>query len=308
MATRVRRRSIRDLRVILAEYMVGLSPGQRLPSIRELASANRMSLGSVSAALKELQEMGAVRIENHGHLGSTLEEFSLGKLWNLIQQGPLVVALSLPMHSHFEGLATGIKRAFENVGIETYFIFIRGSGTRLKALKENRCHVSVLSGLAAEKHCQLEDKIILMLPPGSWLSGYCVFYRTPAPPPGHPLRVAVDQDSSDHQYLSSLEFDGQQVEYKVGSYMQISRLLRNGDVDAAIWTVDQADSFLIPGVQHRPISDRVRSIIGEKSIAAAFVARADNATVRAVVSAAICPQEILAIQEKVSSGEMIPEY
>jgi hypothetical protein len=77
-------------------------------------------------------------------LGSLVVSLSLGKLWDQVEQGPLVIGLTLPMHSRFEGLATGLKRSLEKAGIETYLIFIRGSRTRLKALKENRCHVAVM--------------------------------------------------------------------------------------------------------------------------------------------------------------------
>jgi len=38
------------------------------------------------------------------------------------------------------------------------------------------------------------------------------------------------------------------------------------------------------------------------------VARAGSATVRAIFKAAIRPDEVLAIQNKVSAGEMIPAY
>ena len=302
------RRTVRDLRIKLAEYLIQFEEGQRLPSIRDLAKATHMSVGSVSTALNDLQTMGAVKIQNRGHLGSTVTGLSWGTLWNVIEQGPLVIALTLPMHSRFEGLATALKMAFEKCGIEAYLIFIRGSTTRLKALKENRCHVTVLSGMAAEEHCGTQDEIILELPPGSWISQYDIFYRTLQPEGGKPLRVAVDRDSSDHMRLSDLVFAGQKIEYKIGSYVQISRLLKNGEVDATVWTIDQADAFLGAGVQCQPIPAQVRDLIGTKSTSAAFVARAGSATVRAIFKAAIRPDEVLAIQNKVSAGEMIPAY
>ncbi len=306
--TRNGRRSIRELRTSLAEYLIQFEAGRHLPSIRELAKDTHMSLGSVSTALNELQEMGAVKIQNHGHLGSTVTELSWGILWNLIQQGPLVIALTLPMHRRFEGLATGIKMAFEKCGVEAYLIFIRGSTTRLKALKDNRCHVTVMSALAAEEHCGSEYEIIIELPPSSWISQYGIFYRTLEPEGGRPLRIAVDMDSSDHIKLSDLVFAGKKVEYKVGSYMQISRLLKNGDVDATVWTIDQADALLGSGVEFQPLSEKLMERIGAKSTSAAFVVRAGSAAVCAVCKAAIHPEEILAIQNKVSAGEMIPEY
>ncbi|NMB60660.1 MAG: GntR family transcriptional regulator, partial [Chloroflexi bacterium] len=161
-----KRKTQKELQVELAKYLIKFNNGQRLPSNRNLASATHMSMGSVSAALKELQDQGVVTIKNRGHLGSIVNDLSLGTLWNVVEQGPLVIALTLPMHCRFEGLATGLKMAFEKFGIETYLIYIRGSTTRIKALSQKRCHVAVMSGLAAEEHCRVEDEIIMELPQG----------------------------------------------------------------------------------------------------------------------------------------------
>jgi hypothetical protein len=306
--TRSDRGKTRELRVKLAEHLIQYQPGQRLPSIRDLAKASRMSLGSVSTVLNELQTGGAVKIQNRGHLGSVLTELSLGTLWNIVEQGPLVIALTLPMHTRFEGLATALKMAFEQCGVETYLIFIRGSTTRLKALREGRCHAAVMSGLAAESHYDRESELVIELPPGTWISKYCVFYRALEPEGDRPLRVAVDRDSSDHLELSRLVFAGRPVEFKTGSYVQISRLLKSGEVDATVWTVDQADAFMADGVHSEPVSDAVLQRIGARSTSAALVARADDAMVQAVFRAAIRPAEIQAIQDRVASGEMIPAY
>ncbi len=302
------RRSIRDLQISLAEYLIQLEEGKRLPSIRRLAASTRMSVGSVSQALNGLQDMGAVKIQKRGHLGSVMDSLSLGQLWNVVEQGPLVVALTLPMHSRFEGLATGIKMALNRAGVETYLIFIRGSRTRLKALTDNRCHVTVMSGLAADELSSPEYEIVFRLPPGSWISGYSIFYRSPREHPERPLCVAVDEDSFDHRRLTELEFAGVEVEWKLATFVQFPRLLKNGEVDAILWTTDQGEAYLSPGIYHRPLSERTMRLVGEKSLSATFIARAGNASVRAVLKAAIHADEVMAIQNKIISGEMIPEY
>ncbi len=163
-----RKRTVRDLQVNLAKYLIQLKEGQRLESIREIAASTQMSIGAVSTALNGLQDVGAVAIQRRGHLGSIVEELSVAKLWGVIEQGPLVIALSLPMHNRFEGLATGLKLSFEKAGIEAFLIFIRGSRTRLKALTANRCHAVLMSGLAAEKLCGKEYEMLFGLPPKSW--------------------------------------------------------------------------------------------------------------------------------------------
>ena len=302
------RRSIKDLQISLAKRLIQLHEGQRLPSIRKLASSTHMSVGSVSTVLNDLEDMGAVQIQKRGHLGSVVVKLSMGDLWNLVEQGPLVIGMTLPMHHRFEGLATGVKRALERAGIETYMIFIRGSRTRLKALDENRCHVALMSGLAADELSGKNHTILLTLPPGSWVSSYCIFYRELPVGQTRPLRVAVDPDSFDHRRLTDLVFAGQAIEHRLAPFVQFSRLLKNGEVDATVWTSDQEEAYLGPGILQKPLSDAAMQLLGERSISATFVGRSDSKTVQAVLKAAIDPAVIIEIQNKIAREEMIPEY
>lgn len=302
------RRSIKDLQISLAKRLIQLHEGQRLPSIRKLASSTHMSVGSVSTVLNDLEDMGAVQIQKRGHLGSVVVKLSMGELWNLVEQGPLVIGMTLPMHRRFEGLATGVKRALERSGIETYMIFIRGSRTRLKALDENRCHVALMSGLAAEELTGKNHTILMTLPPGSWISSYSIFYRELPPSQTRPLRVAIDPDSFDHRRLTDLVFAGQTIEYRLAPFVQLSRLLKNGEADATVWASDQEDTYLGSDILQKPISEAVMKLVGGKSISAAFVGRSDSVTLQAVLNAAIDPDEIIETQNKIAREEMIPEY
>lgn len=302
------RQSVRDFEVRLIEYFLSLGEGERILNIREMSSSLHMSVGAISSALNRLQDIGAVNIEKRGHMGSYLTRMSVSKLWNLLGQGPLVIALSLPMHSRFEGLATGLKAAFEKVGIEAYLIFVRGSGTRLKALHDNRCHAVLMSGLAAEELTEKENEVLLSLPPTTWLSGYGIFYRTQQREAGRPLRVGVDIQSYDARKLTELEFAGQNIEIRCISYIYITKLLKKGEIDAIVWNTDQLDDLIRPGISYRPLSDRVMELVGQKALSTVFVGRKGDAVVRAVLRASIDPVELMEIQKQVVDGKMIPEY
>jgi hypothetical protein len=225
----------------------------------------------------------------------------------MIEQKPLVFALTLPMHSRFEGLATGLKMAMDQAGIEAYLMFIRGSRTRLKALRDDRCHAAIMSGLAARELASADEEPLLTLPPGSWLSSYSVFYQA-EPVVGRPLRVAVDMESYDHRRLIDLEFADQPIELRKTSYVQISRLMHSGDVDATIWTVDQGAEYAGPGILNRPLSEHVRKQVGDASISATLVGHAHNHTLRTLLQTVIDPQQILRVQKEVVAGTRNPEY
>jgi hypothetical protein len=198
--------------------------------------------------------------------------------------------------------------ALERAGIAAYLIFIRGSRTRLKALRDNRCHVAIMSGLAADELCTGDQETLLRLPPGSWVADYIIYERVSPQENASALRVAVDPDSFDHKRLTELEFSGHEVVYRSAPFVQFPRLLKNNDVDAILWTSDQAESFSGPGILHRPLSRQAMELVGEKSVSAAFIARKGSEAVRAILKATINPEEIIEIQNRVVSGELIPEY
>ncbi len=308
MAKQKKPTNAKELERILASQLIQFTKGERIPSIRELASMTRMSIGAVSKALNCLEEYGAIKIERRGRLGSILADLSFGELWNRIEEAPMVLAMSLPMHRRFEGLATGLKLALEKSGIEAYMIFIRGSRTRLKALQENRCHVAIMSGLAADELRKKEQEVVLRLPPGSWISEYCIFYQADSPVPGKPFRVVIDPDSYDHKRITELEFIDQEVSYSTAPFVQFSRLMRNGDVDSLIWSTDQEEDYFGPQICHKPISEKVMELIGNKSMSAAFVTRTDDAVLKAALNATIKADEIMEIQNKVVIGSINPEY
>ena len=233
---------------------------------------------------------------------------SLGALWAPAEGGPLVYAMSLPMHRRFEGLATGLKTAFSRHDIEAYPIFVRDSRTRLEALEGHRCDVVLMSVLAAEALCGPAQEVVLTLPAGSWVLSYAVYYRDDAPEAGRPWRVAVDPDSFDHTRLVELEFAGQPITLVQASYMRFPQLLRSGAVDAIVWTADQDEIYLGPGIRRRHLSDAADALVGAQAASTAFVIRAGHDALRAVLRAALDPDALIAVQRRVLAGDMLPNY
>ncbi len=123
-----------------------------------------------------------------------------------------------------------------------------------------------------------------------------------------PLRVAVDPDSFDHRYLTDLEFKGQNIDIHPVSFVHISRLLKNGEIDAAVWTSDQNESYLGEGITSRPLSQHVMEQVGDKSVSAAFVGRKGSEAVRAILKTFITPDEVRIIPNEIVAGRMVPEY
>jgi len=292
----------------LAAYFLSLQKDENIKSIRYLSHSLKASLGLISQSITEIEENGAVAIERRGQLGSFIKEISIGKLWQIAVGEPLVIAHTLPSNRRYEGLAAAIKGAFHDVGVETYFIFIRGSRTRLKALRDHRCHIAITSLFAAGGLCEPTESVVMSLPSGSFVGAHQLFIRANAPGVGHPLTAAVDPDSYDQMRLSEIEFQGQAVEFKKITFMNIFHYLSTNQVDMAIWTEDDMQSHLGNNIKKQSLSPHTQEAAGTTDTQAALITRSDDAVVGAVIKKVLLPSQLMTVQQAIIDGMVIPEY
>lgn len=231
---------------------------------------------------------------------------SLGPLWAAAEGGPLVVSLPLASSLRYEALATAIKQLLTRAGLEVFLIFVRGSRQRLQAVREGRCHLAAMSSFAAAELCGPEDRVVVELAPNSYNTGHRVF-SSPADP-HRPLRVIVDRHSADQQLLTALEFAGTEIELLPAMTAQITRLLTNGQADAAVWTSDEMQATRLGGILDRPLAASVRARIGDTDTRAALVGRASDAAVMQALIAQVDAAHVAEIQLDVMSGHVVPEY
>lgn len=302
------RRNVSDLDIKLASYLLSKQVGDQLMGIRELAEQFAVSLGSISTTLNNLEEAGAVCIKKRGRLGSTLEEKSTGALWNIVANGPMILALTLPSFPKCEGLATAIYALLNSAGVETYLIFIRGSINRLKALRQGSCHAAVISALAADELTGPEEEILLTLPPESFVKAHRIFYRKSSVEKTDPLVVGIDHDSFDVTYLTELEFAGNSVQYQEMTFTQIDLHMAKSSVDAAVSNSDHLERITGNEIASRSLSPRVQALLGDRDTSAAIVIRSDAAAARIVLSELLDPAKTLKIQQQVVDGKMVPRY
>jgi hypothetical protein len=288
-------------------FLTAQEPPSRLPTVRDLAHDHGSSLSSIHAAMGRLEEAGAIRIETRGRLGAFMVERSLGRLWATAENGPLVISLPLASSPRYEALATAIKQLLTTAGLEVFLIFVRGSRQRLQAVRERRCHLTVMSSFAAAELCGPEDSVVVELAPDSYNTGHRVFYSAANPDP-HPIRVIVDRHSADQQLLTALEFSGADVTLVPAMPAQIARLLANGQADAAVWTIDEMQVRRPDGILERPLKPEVRRQIGDRMTRAVLVGRAADTGIMRAVTAPIQSAEITRIQRDVMEGRVVPEY
>lgn len=301
-------RPVADIVHALArELLLAPEPPSRLPTVRDLTVRHRSSLSSIHTAMSRLRELGAITVETRGPLGAYMTGRSIGKLWEVAEGGPLVIALPLASSPRYEALATAIKAGLTQAGLEVFLIFVRGSRQRLQAVREGRCNLAVMSAFAAAELCGPDDPVVLELWPHSYNTGHMVFF-TGFAERDRPLRVLVDRHSADQQLLSALEFGGGDVEMISAMTAQIARMLADGRADAAVWTSDEMLVNRPEGVLERPLSDAVAERVGNRDTRAVLVGRAADADVLQASTAVLARPEVQQIQADVLAGLVTPEY
>ena len=297
-----------ELRRRVAGTLLGIEPGQRLPTIRQLASRHRASIGATQETLARLEAEGGVAIDRRGRLGATLRSRSIGALWAAAEGVPLIVSLPLPNTPRTEGLATAIKSLLTHAGVEVYLVFSRGSRHRLVELRQGRCHLVVLSALAARELCGSGERVLLELPAPSFVREHRVYYADRAEGMNGPPRVVIDRDSLDFQRLTELEFEGTGARFVPASYMEFPRLMAEREADAVIWDVEEAEARMPRFVRSRSLSARVVAQIGDSDLRTAFIARTEDTSVQLVAKACLDPAALMRIHGQVVEHKRVPSY
>ncbi|MGZ6295074.1 MAG: YhfZ family protein, partial [Candidatus Limnocylindrales bacterium] len=166
---------------MFATELIGIEPGDRVPTIRHLAARCGSSLGATLAEVTRMEDEGLVSLDRRGRSGTFLVSRSLGGLWFAARRSPLVIALPLPSTPRVHGLATAIKTLLTEASVQCFLVFIRGSRNRLTALREARCHVAVMSSLAADERRSRSEIVILELPNESFVREHRVYYVADIP-------------------------------------------------------------------------------------------------------------------------------
>lgn len=300
-----------ELRRRIARALLEISPGERLPTVRNLAARHGASIGATQETLARFELDGAITVDRQRR-GGTLVRRALGDLWSAAEESPLIVALPLPSTRRVEGLATAIKAQLSEAGVEAYLVFIRGSVQRLAALRDQRCHVVVMSLLAANHLRGAGEETVLELPTGSYVKEHRIYLAGDTSgngtSPDASTRVVMDKDSLDFQLLTELEFRGNKATFVPATYMQFPRLIAERRADAVIWDVEEAESRMPSFVQSRPLSPQVLEEIGDSNLRAACVTRASNSSARCVLVASVDPAKVMKIQAEILAGQRVPEY
>lgn len=290
----------------LAKKYFLMEPNDRVPTVEDFCKEANMSQGTMQAAISILKEDGAISTRSRGHLGTFVEDVNHPKLLSYLGNRTLVGSLPLPYTKKYEGLATGIYKAFLNNEIQVSLSYMNGSRKRLAGLQEDRNNFIITSGLTADylvQHYKDLDEF-LILPPETYVTRHVLVFRKGMDPEVKDgSKIGVDTNSIDYTLLTKYVTNNRKVKKIKMPYNQVSKSLENGLIDFAIWNRDEI-------VEHKyPLDFReIDGHLTDRSSQAVFVGKKSDVFTKTILQRTINIPNLLNTQRKVISGEILPEY
>ena len=296
----------------IAEDLGGLEVGDRLPTMAEYAAKHKVGFGTVQKALEVLQDQGCIDLEARGQLGTFLQGIDRARLWAIRGQQALVGVMPLPYSRRYEGLATGLRAAWQSEHISLLLAFMRGAETRLDALVSGRYDFVVMSRFAAEFAADRgwNIKIALDFGPETYGQEHVLLFapgRGPSIQPGY--RVGIDNSSFDQCELVQFEIAGIEVETVEMGYMQLMEALVSDQIQVTVWDADPlALAQSSPNVTRVPLRSKASQAIVPKDTTTVVVTRAGDSSTARLLEETLSVPAVLHIQQEVLSGQRMPSY
>jgi hypothetical protein len=291
----------------LALRLLTMGEGDRLEPVRQLAATFGTGRGTIQAALKLLVDEGAVMLESQGKRGSFIRQVNQAKLLAIAGISPITGVMPVAYSRRFQGLATGLTRAFEQAGLPLVLAMLRGGRSRIHFLRTGRCDFAVISRLAWESETEKQDlRLALSFGPGSNVGEHVLLLARPDT--GgivDGMRVGIDPSSHDHVRLTMAECQGKTVQLVEISYAQVITKLVSGEIDAAVWDT----GVPVPeGLPLTVVPRRQREPLGDLDTEAVLITRAEPGFLADLLARRIDPALVTAVQRQVLAGEVLPGF
>lgn len=292
----------------IANELYILKKGDRMPSISDFQKQFSISRGTVQNALSFLKDEEAIVTKSRGHMGTHIEEIDYTILQKYVALNQITGTMPLPYSKLYEGLATGLYLSFLKEETKLNIAYIRGSDERVHTLENDLFDFTVISRFAAEEMIEKgkEIDIVLSFGPRSYLSRHVLIFR-----PGiklilkDDLRVGIDTASLDHAFLTNQVFQDYDVDFIELPGNQMIHLLRDDQIDVAIWNHDELIDKNIQDMRFNELpASHQYDEIGE----AVVVCRKHNRLISTILNRILSVKEIRRIQEEVKQNILIPRY
>lgn len=292
----------------LAQELLQMNKGEKLPIISELQLRLGVSRGTVQNALTFLKEQGAIALENKGHLGTYLSAIDYQILQKYAISDQVVGTMPLPYSRLYEGFATGLYECFSKHNIRLNMAYVRGSKDRIQSVINGVYGFAVTSKFAADRALQegAPIKIILDFGPHSYLSQHILLFADNSSKQIEDgMRIAIDSGSFDQRELTNSLTHGFDVTFVEMPGHQIIHGLREGIIDAGVWNYDEIIDKNYQDLNYRFIEGDERQVDMTRAV---IIVAETGSMIETIVKKNVEIAELLKVQQSVMAGAMIPRY
>ncbi|WP_034849115.1 GntR family transcriptional regulator YhfZ [Clostridium hydrogeniformans] len=291
----------------LAKEFLTLEIGDRISTVAKFSEKYSSARGTVQVALKILQDIDCIRLDPRGHLGTYITYIDYVKLLEVADISNIVGVMPLPYSRIYEGLATGIYNSKFSQKFALNLAYMRGASNRIKMLKDGRYDFVVMSKLAAEHHIKEYNDVEIAVDFGnmSFVKEHILIFNSKeAKHIEDGMKVGIDYSSIDHKILTLNQCEGKRVEFKPVLYSQLLNNILKGEIDAAVWNIDDIKDNNI-GVNYKSIDN---DIFKYKDTEAVIVVDNKRPEIGKLLKQFINVEEVLNVQNSVVQGRLIPNY
>ena len=295
--------------IAISKIFLNCKPGDKIERYQDYAARFQVGVGTVQAALKYLQDVEAINLSSKGHLGTFIADINYPQLCALAGQDVIVGGMPLPYSRRYEGLATGLNKAFSDANLGINLLFCRGSMNRIKTLVQGRYDFILLSKYACDSAIARGWKIksIFELGIETYVGRHELFLRDSSKSfIEDGMKIGIDPDSIDQINLCKEITKDMKVEFVEISYMNFRTAMQENQIDATIWNTDD---FAIDGLPFKiiPLEKNIITRNFDNTVAVIAV-KEDHQSLIHTLQSSIDVNLILDVQQKVMKKEMLPMY
>ncbi len=295
----------------IAQDLFIYNQNDRIKTVDEYCILAGSSRGIVQRAIKLLEQEGVVSFVSKGQTGTFIDTIDYSKLLEYAEINHILGSMPLPYSKLYEGLASSIIAMLHNY-TRASFAYTRGALNRLLRTEDRIYDFTIVSKhaidtyLKSDKESKLE--VVKSFGKGSYVQKHMAIYNKDCLEKQN-ITMGVDIMSQDHKLLVAKltehdSFKDKKITYKNLSSYKILDSLRSSTIDATVWSFQQS---AIAGIDENKII--LEDITYNTDFTeAALVVHRDNTLLKTILKMAIDSKEVIAYQQKVVNGQIIPEY
>jgi len=290
----------------LSRELLNYSIGDRIPTITEFSQQIELARGTIQNALRNLINSKAIVIESRGHLGSYLVKKNNTILLEFAGITYLVGAMPLPYSKRYEGLASGIIVASENLNAAPLNLaYMRGAKSRMSMVDYGRYDFAIVSRSAAESYIEEKDTLEIVLSFGkeSYTGKHVLMLHDRNKQSTEDgMKIGIDEDSYDQINLTKAVCKGKKVEYIPIEYSRTIDCILSGEIDAMVMNVDEVLDKKVP-IHYVDIRD-----YDDRNTEAVIVSSKNHEEIGNLLRASLKIETVLEIQRQILEDKITPRY